>query len=252
MRIFLLIVVLLFGSSLFSQKNKNKDIYFSVQPGLNSRIMFYENAQFKDSFRKTDKFSQSISFNIYKPIQIRSNLLLFIGLQYQDMGFKRKKENVRFLDTIHPLLGVRFDQVEIGPSWVEFRYRYHYLSIPFLFSKEIKRKRKGRPGSIHLLGGGAISGLLNQDINAVFYGFTFKGKKSIKFNENDISASQINANMQLGLRYENKLDGDKLSIFIQPKLTLPLLPANYGQNMHLLYSIGAEFGLKINLGKTEQ
>ncbi|MDP2174524.1 MAG: hypothetical protein Q8K70_01295 [Bacteroidota bacterium] len=245
MRYILIVFSFLFVQKSYSQNSQY--LFLSVQPGLNHRIMFPENEKFKDSFKKNDKFHQSLSFNIYKPISLSQRSTLLIGLQYQNMGFKRMKDDVKFLDTIHPLLGIRADQVQIGPSWVEFRYRYHYLSIPFLYSKELKRRVKGASGSLHVLAGGAISGLLKQDINAVFYGFTFKGQKSIKFNENDISSGLVSGNIQIGLRYENKIDGEKLSVFVQPKLTLPVLPANYGKNMHMLYSIGAEFGLKVRL-----
>jgi hypothetical protein len=245
MRANFIILLFCFFHNLYSQTCQY--LFFSVQPGLNHRIMFAENKQSKDSFRRLDKFHQTLSFNIYKPISISEKSSLWIGLQYQNMGFKRLKEDIRFLDTIHPLLGIRADQVQIGPSWVEFRYRYHYLSIPFLYTKEIKRRAKGASGSFHFIAGGAISGLLKQDINAVFYGFTFKGQKSIKFNETDVSSGLISGNLQIGFRYENKIDGDKLSIFVQPKLTLPVLPANYGKNIHMLYSIGAELGLKVRV-----
>lgn len=217
----------------------------SVQPTLGGKIGLYTDKEqhFKDSFKKTDKLRQSIGFNIYSLIEISAKNKLQIGIQYQNFGFMRKVEDIKFGDTIHPKIGIRNDLVDVGPSWVEFRYRYHYIAIPFLFIRTIKES-KTKPSSLHFVAGGALSGLIKQDIKAQFFGFSFGKNKTIKFNEDDINAGVINANLQIGLRYENKVYGENTSIYLQPNLYCALLPANYGVNKNLLYSFGLEVGIK--------
>jgi len=218
---------------------------FSVQPTLGGKIGLYTDKEqkFKDSFKKIDQLRQSIGFNIYSLIEIRNKNKLQIGLQYQNFGFTRKIEDIKFADTIHPKIGIRNDLVDVGPSWVEFRYRYHYIAIPFLFIKTIKES-KTKPGSLHFVVGGALSGLIKQDINAKFFGFSFGKNKNVKFNEDDVNAGIINANIQIGIRYENKVYGENTSIYLQPNLYCAMLPSNYGVNKSLLYSLGLEIGIK--------
>ncbi len=243
--ILLLLVCMTIGHTYVHGQSKFNNILVAVQPTFGGRIMIYnnKNQKFKDSFSKTDQIRQSVSGTISTLIELNNSSQLQIGIQFQNLGFTRKVENIRFLDTIHPLIGIRADQVDAGPSWVEFRYRYHYFSLPFLYSKTLKRKKSNKAGSFHFVAGGAISGLINHDIKAKFFGFSFKKDKSLKIKENDNQAGLISANLQFGLRYENKIE-EQMSIFVQPNLFLPILTANYGINKHLLYAFGFEIGIK--------
>jgi hypothetical protein len=224
-------------------------LFFSVQPTVANRIMLYssDNHKNKDSFSKVDQSRITLGANALFSLPINKDLSLMTGLKFQSMGFTRRKENIRFLDTIHPSIGIRADQVDVGPAWVDFRYQYYYLSIPFLFTQEINTSNRGKSGSFHWVFGGAISGLIKRDINAKFFGFSFGKDKKVSVTENDWQPALINANLQAGFRYENLIFGDQTSIYVQPNLMIPVLLADYGLNKHLLYGVGLEVGLVYSL-----
>jgi hypothetical protein len=220
-------------------------LFFSVQPTVANRIMLYSsvNQKNKDSFSKVDQSRITLGANALFTLPINKDLSLMTGLKFQSMGFTRRKENIRFLDTIHPSIGIRADQVDVGPAWVDFRYQYYYLSIPFLFTQEINTSNRGKTSSFHWVAGGAISGLIKRDINAKFFGFSFGKDKKVSITENDWQPALINANLQAGFRYENLIYGKQTSIFVQPNLIVPVLLADYGVNKHLLYGVGLEIGI---------
>lgn len=220
-------------------------LFFSVQPTIANRIMLYssDNKSNKDSFSKVDRYRVTLAANALFTIPINKDLSLLTGLKFQSMGFTRRKENIKFLDTIHPSIGIRADQVDVGPAWVDFRYQYYYLSLPFLFTQEINSSNKGKSGSFHWVAGGAISGLIKRDINAKFFGFSFGKDKKVSITENDWQPALINANLQAGFRYENLIYSKQTSIYVQPNLIVPVLLADYGINKHLLYGVGLEIGI---------
>lgn len=220
-------------------------LFFSVQPTISNRIMLYsdKNKANKDSFSKVDRYRVTLAANALISIPINNDLSLLTGLKFQSLGFTRRKENIKFLDTIHPSIGIRADQVDVGPSWVDFRYQYYYLSIPFLFTKEINTSNRGKSGSFHWVAGGSISGLIKRDINAKFFGFSLGNDKKVSVTENDWQPALINAHLQAGFRYENLIYGKQTSIYLQPNLIVPVLLADYGVNKHLLYGVGLEIGI---------
>ncbi len=245
------ILFFLCGFTTFAQL-KDAMISVAVVPTMGNRVMVYKtevNEAYKDSISKADRWRDALGASLMMSLKTSEKGRLFVGLQFHNFGFTRRKENIRFQDTIHPDIGVRFDLVQTGETYVDFNYRYQYLSIPFLFSWQLSGKKK-KSLSLHALFGGSLSGRLKHDIRAVLYGFTMRGNKNeFILKDQGSEPAMFNANLHFALRVENLVYGKHTYIFAQPTFYMPLLVANYSAQRHQLYAIGVEVGLMFRLTK---
>jgi hypothetical protein len=224
---------------------KEQSISLAVMPTMSNRFMNYKtnvSNRFKDSIRKADRWRDAIGASLMLGIRNSKTSRMYVGLQLHNFGFTRRKEDIRFLDTIHPEIGIMMDQSQTGSNYVDFNYRYIYLTVPFLVSQQISGK-KMKSSTIHFIYGASLSGLLKHDIRAQFHGFSARGKKVFKLRDEESEAGLLNGNIHVGLRLENLVYGKHTFVFVQPALYAPILPANYGDQRQHLYAIGLEIGL---------
>ena len=244
-RILFVAVALWLQSALFAQL-KDATISVGIIPGMGYRAISYKgsfSSQYKDSIARTDKWKASVGFSAMVGIPAGEKNRIFVGLQFQNYGFTRRKEPIRFLDTIHPDIGVRNDLAQTGSDYVDFNYRYQYLSIPFLFSSQLSGK-KLKSVTLHALFGGSLSARVNHDIRAVLHGFSMAdNQKVFRLEDKSAQPALFNGNLHFALRLENKIYGKHTYVFAQPTIYLPLLVANYGVERYHLYSVGVEVGI---------
>ncbi len=236
----------------FSQQLK-KSLTVFANPMLSNRfITFKDNVtqQFKDSINKADINRKSLSAGCYLNFDINKYSKFSVGIHFLNIGFTRKKSNLKFLDTIHPEIGIVADISQIGDKYVLFNYRYQHISLPFLYHTQFRIK-KFKSSKIYYSVGGSLSYLLNHDIKAKLYGFSAYGKKEFILENAKEEPSRINLNVQTGIRFENMIYPNKTWIFVQPTVYFPLLTANYGQERHHLYAYGLEIGLHYLLDAKE-
>lgn len=248
------LVLLLMGSlqTLEAQKIKGA-MYWSVAPTLGNSFTTFQNAvssQVKDSLKKQDHWRSAIGASAMFGLELSSTRKLMIGLQFSNYGFTRKRENYKFLDTLHPEIGVMADLSQTGNNYIDFNYRYQYLTIPVIYSMQISGKAM-KSSTIHWNIGGSISGLVQHDIRAVLHGFSAKGEKVFKLKNEAENPGLFNANFHTGFRLENLIDGKRTYIFVQPCLNIPLLNANYGKERHHLYALSFEVGFIFKPEKKE-
>jgi hypothetical protein len=249
--IYLCLFFVLYSGESYSQKKKGA-WYVSISPTIGNSINTYTNdpgSAYKDSLKKLDRWRTSIGASLLYSVETGNNNQLMTGLQFLNFGFTRKREDFRFLDTLHPDIGFMSDKSKTGGNSIEFNNRYQYLAIPFLFSTKISG-RGMKTTSIHWTAGGSVAMLLNHDIRAVLNGFTKNGKDVFILDDQKDNPSRININLQTGFRLENQLYGKNTLVFIQPTFYFPLFSANYGIERHHLYSITCEVGIVIK-PKTE-
>lgn len=233
---------------------KDPSFSFAVMPVIGNRIITYKqdySAKYKDSIKKGDIWRDAISASVMMGFRGGSRTRFHIGLQFHNFGFTRRKENIRFLDTIHPQIGIMQDLSQTGNNYVDFNFRYMYLSIPFLVSTQISGKSM-KSSTLHFVFGGSVSGLLKHDIRAQFHGFSARGKKIFKLDDSESEAGLLNGNAHVGLRLENLVYGKSTFVFLQPTVFMPLLSANYGPQRHHLYALGLEVGLMYKPSKDKK
>lgn len=245
---------LFFFCCLVSNAQKLKgNWYLSVMPTFGNTITAYKNNvsdNYKDSLNKLDRWRPAIGASLLFGFEMRNKDFLQIGLQYHNFGFTRKREDYRFKDTLHPSIGIMNDLSQTGANYINFNYRYQYLSIPFLYSKHLKAKQF-KSSSFHWTIGGSLSGLINHDIRAVLHGFSAYGKKVFIIDNEADNPSFFNINFQTGFRLENLLDNKRTYIFVQPTLYIPAFSANYSKERHHLYSLALEVGIVIKPEKAK-
>jgi hypothetical protein len=238
--------VLALCQTAFSQASLKPAYSFSIEPTIGNRLITYKgnySKLFKDSIKKADHSRDAISAAFMVSTKFKSNSRFYIGLQFQNFGFARKKDNLRFLDTIHPEIGIMNDLSQTGGAYVDFNYRYAYLAVPILFSQQISSKKKPNT-TVHLIYGGSIAALIKHDIRAVLHGFSTRGNQKVyTFKNPSENVDRINVNLHGGLRIENMLYNKSTWVFVQPELFVPTLNANSSNERHHLWAIGLQVGI---------
>lgn len=231
-----------------SLKAQFKDPGYSiaVEPTFGTRIAIYKGSfsdSYKDSLQKADRYRDAIGASFLVSFKTGKKQRIYTGLQFHNFGFTRKKENIRFMDTIHPQIGIMNDLSQTGGAHVDFNYRFMYLSLPVLFSRQISGK-KMTATTIHLIWGGSVSVLLKHDIRAVLRGFSTRGGDKVHPLTNEAAEAQrINANLHAGFRLENLLFGKDTWIFAQPEIYLPAFTANGSSERYRLLAAGIQVGI---------
>ncbi len=244
----LLYFICIFG---FFQANLAQKIkgawYFAVAPTWSNSFNtfnFSASSELKDSLKKQDRWRNAIGASALYGMELNNNSKLLFGLQFNNFGFTRKHENYKFMDVLHPEIGVMNDLSQTGNNYINFNYRYQYLTIPVLYSIQISGNSK-KASKIYWNIGGSVSGLIHHDIRAVLHGFSAYGKNVFKLKDKDDNRGLFNANFNTGFRLENLIDRKNTFIFVQPSLNIPLLNANYGNERHHLYALTLEVGFII-------
>lgn len=234
---------------------KDPALSISVMPTVSNRLMSFKTNvpdNYKDSINQSDGYRDALSAAVMMSYSVDKYTRIHFGLQYLNLGFTRKKENLRFLDTIHPQIGIMSDLSQTGESYVDFNYRFHYITLPFLVDKQIVNKRL-KASTLHFIMGASISALLKHDIKAQFHGFSLKGgQKSKVLDAGDQEAGRLNGNLQFGFRLENLVYGEKTFVFVQPNVFIPILKANYSKERAQLYALGLQVGLMFKIEKDKQ
>ncbi len=239
-----------FFSSAYAQPS-NPALSFSVEPGVGNRGMNFKSkvpSAYKDSINKADIWRQSLSASAMLSYSTSRYSRIFTGVQFLNFGFTRMRYNLKFMDTIHPDIGIVNDLSQTGSNDVAYVYRYQYLAFPFMFASKLKVK-KLKSSTLHFMMGGSLCVLLNHDIKTKLIGFSAKGQKQFKLKDKENEAGLFNANIQFGLRLENPIINKNTFIFVQPELYLPVLKANYSDEKAQLYHFGLQVGIMYLLEK---
>ena len=249
MKLFTFLLAFIFSSA-YAQLS-NPALSFSVEPGVGNRGMNFKSkvsSAYKDSINKADIWRQSLSASAMLSYSTSRYSRIFTGVQFLNFGFTRMRYNLKFMDTIHPDIGIVNDLSQTGSNDVAYVYRYQYLAFPFMFASKLKVK-KLKSSTLHFMMGGSLCVLLNHDIKTKLIGFSAKGEKQFKLKDKENEAGLFNANIQFGLRLENPIINKNTFIFVQPELYLPILKANYSDEKAQLYHFGLQIGMMYLLEK---
>jgi len=170
------------------------------------------------------------------------------GLEYMDAGFRRVREDLRFLDTIHPNIGIVRDLSQTGGAYAEFNYSYKYMQIPFLFTKNLEL-RSLIESKLHFFAGGSISVLLKHQMITKLRGFSTREGKDFKWEGVENEPQRFNFNLHTGFRLENPVYGKNTFIYLQPGLYFPILNANRSYEKAHLYAFSLQLGVMVRLDK---
>lgn len=197
--------------------------------------------KYKDSINKADVWRTAVGASAMISFSTSRYSKIFFGIQYNNLGFTRERFGLKFMDTIHPDIGIVNDLSQTSSNDVEYRYRYQYLTFPFLISSKMRIK-KMKVSALHFMMGASISALVKHDIKTQLIGFSAYGEKTFILKDKANEASLFNANLQFGFRLENPLYNKSTYVFVQPNLYLPILKANRSDERAQLYAFSIQFG----------
>lgn len=244
-----LIVLGLLSLSGLAADFKGQAYSLSVQPSYsNTLVQFKSNTystSFKDSIVNHTHGRTGLNFNGFWSFKMRSNSRFQTGLMFQNLGFSVQKDNLHFLDTIHPRIGIMSDLSQTGPNYVDFRYRYFQLALPIAFEQSVYNKKSTQISWVY---GGAIGIMYKHSIKAVLHGFSARGNQKVfTFDNPEEGAVRMDVQFQTGLKIATDIDAKGLKVFAQPSIVLPVFSANTANIRHHLYQIGLQIGLQYTL-----
>lgn len=142
------------------------------------------------------------------------------GLGYNEVGFTRKQENIRFNDVTFPGIGNGriTDLTNIGSRSIEYRFRYQYLTVPIVINRYLKRSGDYR-WDFYLSGGIGLNVLLQHQLHAVLKEFTVDGETAFKLDSTGFEGRRFTAQVFLGGRFDYQFSKE-MSVFAQPMLTV--------------------------------
>jgi len=185
-----------------------------TQPGISSDI--------KDSINNMDKVRVNWGGGIKFLIGIDKYSGIQLGVNYKGLSYTRMKEDLQFNDTIHPSLGRVLDISQtINSKDAYFYNRYRYMSIPVAYQRTFTRKKINGKMRFYMSPGISFDFLMNDKVSVATPGWSVAGDDRHTI-ATDYESTSFNVSLNLGARYELKLD-EYATLSVQPHFDYPLL-----------------------------
>ena len=180
------------------------------------------NDNYLDSLRAMEAPRQNWSGGVKLILGIDKYSALQIGLNYKGMSFTRTRRDYQFHDTVHPKIGRIEDLSQsVLSKDAYFYHKYRYLSVPVIYQKALSRTVFNNKMQFYFAGGLDFDFLIRDNIAVALNGWSVDGKDRFSIT-NDYESTKANVALNLGARFEYKLD--EHSIFsVQPAFNYPLL-----------------------------
>jgi hypothetical protein len=175
-----------------------------------------------DSLRDLSKAHMSFQAGLRVNFNIKKDWGCQIGIGYARYNSRFERVGLRFHDSIHPALGRIEDLSEAATKTVVYRYNFDYIDIPINFTYRLTVRKGAAYYTPYVIVGFNNEILLNHNLRIDTKGFSINGENIHKIKETGWTATQYNLLMNLGARFEIKLD-KKTQVVLQPEFKLPLL-----------------------------
>lgn len=234
---------------------ENKSVGISFIPSLQGRLLQIKDAipGQEDSLDRIDKMSQDIGFGVNFRFRTGRDWNVFTSLSYQNMGFKRVKEDVNFGDVIHPNLETEFPNqnrivdVTTIPRQIVYHNNYQFIDLSVLFGKDfLFQGLKNKELNFSWFFGGSIGYMFKHDLFLEYVSFTPYGRKNDVVTNTELDPIPFNISAIVGARMEIDVY-PKMKLYLQPNIKKHLLFASYGIERHHLYGLNLEIGLNYSL-----
>lgn len=197
---------------------------FEVGTGglLNFQFISSEKNRTADSLRDLSKTHVTFQAGLRANFDIKKNWGCQIGIGYARYNSRFERVGLRFHDSIHPALGRIEDLSEAATKTVIYRYNFDYIDIPINFTYKLIVRKWASYYTPYVILGFNNEILLNHNLRVDTKGFTINGENIHKIDDTEWTAAQYNILMNLGARFEIKLDKNTQMV-LQPEFKLPVL-----------------------------
>jgi len=215
-------------------------------PGIGYRVISLNgstNTSIKDSLNGLDKPRQSWSAGCKLLFGLDKYSAIQIGLYYKGLSFTRIKEDLQFHDTVHPEIGRIIDLSQtIAQKDAYFYHKYRYLSIPVVYQKAFTRETFNSKMKFYFTSGFDFDFLIQDNTKVSLPGFSVGGEDRFSIS-NDYTSSTFNVALNLGARFEYRLD-EHSNFSVQPAFNYPLLSTSKDDLASLrLFQFGLAVGV---------
>jgi len=201
-----------------------QSIGVNIGPNYSMRILGQHelSATQLDSFRKLDGSSLNWNFGLDLRLSLNKEWSIVTGVNVVNKGFKRTREGLQFLDSIHIEVGRIEDLSDNGTKIATYTFRYTYLEIPVYFHYDISPKYKRQIYQHSFLFGPSFQYLLDESLDIFLSGFSVGGEFNHKVENTGYSPSNFNIGFALGTRSQIRVE-QNLFVSFQPTLNFQVL-----------------------------
>jgi hypothetical protein len=212
LRYFLVVLALMGHKALFAQAY----VELFVSPSFNYRMApSLDSTAFKDAWR----LSWSTGFNV--AFDVNRDARLITGFTLSNMGYTGVKEDMQFLDSLHPNIGRIEDLSQTSLSKDAFFYhKFSYLQIPLLLDYNIGSKYKQNEYRIGIVSGFSANVLLQHRTDIFLKGFSVAGDNEHTLEPSDFQLSEFNVHFHAGAKFGLNLQNG-FWLQAQPSFQIP-------------------------------
>ncbi len=237
----LLLLSIGYTQSLLGQNKTMLNGGLSISPGMGSAFINNDNFnRYKDSVHSDIATRFLEGFHLWINYSIKKELDFQIGIGYQNQGFARKQNNLKFDNLTYPGLGAgKIEDHTNSTKGITYNYIFQYVQIPALFNFYLQRSGDFK-WTYNFTAGIATNILVNHQIRADLTNFTINSIKTFKLDSTGFDARRVSVTLIAGAKFEYKVDKTK-SYFIQPIICFDPISVSSNIQANLWY-------LAINLG----
>lgn len=227
-------------------KAQRSGLELAVSPGISFSQTSSASAGISlDSVKAMNTARPQASYHLLWNAFIKRDLSVQFGLSLQNRIARRFREDLQFLDVIHPQVGQIFELSQAATKNVRYDYRYRYLSFPVnVMYNMTPTKLRNRFEHFAYLGL-QPEFLMGHDLLVDLEGFSMRGQGRFVVNDTTIEARKINIGLSAGYRFVLPID-HSLNIALQPHIAFPLLSSGLQPVADRIYVLSVMFGLNYN------
>lgn len=186
-----------------------------------------------------------VSYHLLWNAFVKRDFNLQVGLSFQNRIARRFREDLQFLDVIHPQVGQIFELSQASTKNVRYDYRYRYLSIPVNVMYNMTPTKLRNRFEHFVYGGFQPEFLVGHDLLVDLEGFSMKGQGRFVVDDTTSQARNFNIGLSAGYRLVMPID-QSLNIALQPNISVPLLSSGLQPVADRIFVLSVMLGLNYN------
>lgn len=175
-----------------------------------------------DSIRSLNDRKLTLSAGFLVNLSLKTNLILQTGIAYDRYVVSRYRENLQFLDVVHPQVGRIFDLSQGASKNVRYDQRFEMLSLPINLHYVITPSKRRNTYTQSVFAGITPQVLMGDQMRVDMEGFGIRGESEYIFRDSLLMARPVNVTFHAGFRHQFVID-QQLWVSVQPGLAIPLL-----------------------------
>lgn len=199
-----------------------------------------------DSIKAMNQLRAQTGFHLNYNAYIKRDLTLQFGISLENKIVRRFREDLQFLDIIHPEIGQIFEISHAATKNVRYDYRYRYISVPVMAMYNLTPTKLRNRFEHFAYVGVRAEYLVGSDLLVDLEGFSMRGEGRFVVSDSGLTTQEFNMAIETGYRFVLPID-KSLNISIQPRLSVPLMPSSSAPVRDRIYLLAVNLGINYSL-----